>query len=134
MKQITINIDGKKYPVKYGYGAIRLLGDMWGLKGYAEVVEKVGGLVPEGDDTAVMLKFENLELLADVILAGISNAENWDRHNEIERDTVINAFFDDMDMLKDVFELFMASMPRAKEPVEPPKKKRIAKTGPKAKT
>lgn len=127
MKQITVTILNNVYPVKFGYGAIRTLGTMWGLNGFTEVVEKVGGLVPKDGDTAEMLKFDSLEALADVVWAGVLNAAKPDDAMVFERGDVVDAFFQDMNILKEVFELFMASMPQQKQPVEPPKKKRTAK-------
>jgi hypothetical protein len=128
MKQINIHIDDKTYPIRFGYGAIRLLGEAWNLKGYAQVIEKVGGLVPQDGETADMLHFDTLESLAEVIHAGIANAGDYDQGLDIDRKNIIDAFFEDMDILVKVFELFMASMPQQKRPVEPPKKKRTAKT------
>lgn len=123
---LKIKIGENFYQVKYGYGALKLLGSMWKLPGFTEVAEKVAGLIPKDGDTAEILKFENLDLMADIIWAGISNADTDGKVDYIDSDVIVDAIFQDMEILKDVFELFMASMPKAKQPVEPPKKKRTA--------
>lgn len=125
MKKVTIKVNGVPYPVKFGYGAIRLLGSIWKLNGFVEVVEKVGSLVPSGKGKNFDLSFENLDCIGDIIWAGITNASN--NEVDVQREEAVDAFFQDMESLATVFELFMESMPSQKEPVEPPKKKRTPK-------
>ena len=62
----TIELNGTKYPMKFGYGAVRILGDKWNLTGPAKVFDKFSQLEPES--------FDQFEFLAGLICAGITNA------------------------------------------------------------
>ena len=62
----TIELNGTSYPMKFGYGAVRILGDQWNLKGPGQVFERFGQLEPES--------FDQFEALAALICAGITNA------------------------------------------------------------
>ncbi|MEO0573209.1 MAG: hypothetical protein AAF039_15995 [Bacteroidota bacterium] len=113
MKKVGITINGIDYPVKFGYGAIRLLGDIWQLNGFIEVVEKVSGLIPEKGD--MELSFETLDCVGDIIWAGIANAAKEDEAEKVSRSDAVDAFFNDVESVKQIFELFMTSMPKGKD-------------------
>lgn len=121
-KRTTITIGKTAYPLQFGYGAIKLLGQVWGLPGYAEVLTKVGTLVPTDGDTANMLHFDVLESIADVVWAGVANASDEDEGVDLPRDVIVDWIFEDMSRLTEVFALFQQSMPQAKGQPEPVKK------------
>lgn len=125
MKQIKIKIGDVAYPVKFGFGALRTMGGFWGLNGMDEVIQKVSSLVPQDGTEAAMMQFSVLEGLADVVLAGIYNASA--ETPEIATGDIVDAFMADADILKNVFELFMASMPKQKYDVDPSTRKTSGK-------
>lgn len=112
-KAVKIEVNGVSYPIKFGYGAIRLLGGQWNMKGFQPVVNKVAGLIPEGED--IDLSFEMLDTIGDLIWAGIINAAKEGEAENVLREDVVDAFFNDLGGIKEIFELFMVSMPKAKD-------------------
>ena len=69
------------------------------------------------------LSFDNLDLIGDLIWSGIANAEGGE--TAVTSKDCVDAFFDDVEKVQEVFELFMASMPKAKE--TPASKKKVAR-------
>ncbi len=109
-----IEIDGKKYPLKYGYGAIALLGEKWDLDGYEAVIDKLVKLFPDGKE--IQLKFTVLEAIGDLVLAGVINAGG-----NVAKEDIITQVLATPAILSDVFALFMSKLPKA-NPVETKKK------------
>ena len=86
MQNNKITIEGKEYPVKFGYGASHRLGLFWGVKGILPLFQKALGVMGIGDDvknTDVdaldeiqvaenILQFNNLELIGDIVQHGIA--------------------------------------------------------------
>lgn len=140
-----IKIKGETYPISFGYGAVRYLGEIWGLPGITETYQHViAKIVPDGADGELeegvaaedmgkkMLSFENVELMADVFRAGIVNGS--DDADIPSRDEIIDSFLQDISMLTVVFKTFIESMPRPGVPNKvPPKKTPGPKVTPKAK-
>ncbi len=123
MKKIEIKIGTETYPVKFGFGAFQVMGAEWSLTGIDDVINKVATLVPtEGAEVAIM-KFEVLNDIATVVSAGILNAGG----GIVENSDIVDAMFDDMNILKQVFELFLASIPKPKESVKPDARKAVGK-------
>lgn len=134
MKVVNVTINEQTYPIQFGYGAIRLLGAKWNLTGYMQVVSKVLEILPkEEQDKEVedanleMLSFDNLEIMGDMVLAGIECA---DPNAEMDKDAVITAFMQDIGMLTVVFQAFMESMPKQRESVDPAARKSTKKKKP----
>jgi len=125
MKVTKIKVNNVSYPVKFGYGAIRLLGGIWGMNGFVPVVEKVGGMIPEGKDFE--LSFDNLDTIGDIIWAGIVNAAKEDETDAIDRTDTVDAFFADMSSIAQIFELFMQSMPKGNQKEGKPKPRKSGK-------
>ena len=65
-----IKLGGESYPILFGYGAIRTIGDAWNVKGPQQVFEKFGQLFDGKEEGS----FEQMEAMALLITAGISNA------------------------------------------------------------
>lgn len=123
MKVVNVTINEQAYPIQFGYGAIRLLGEKWGCAGYMQVVSKVLEILPkeeqdkDAEDVSLkMLEFGSLEIMGDLVLAGIECA---DPSAVLEKDDVITAFMQDIGMLTVVFQKFMESMPKQRETVDP---------------
>jgi hypothetical protein len=110
-----IEIDGKKYPLKYGYGAIALMGKYWNLDGYEAVINKLANIFPEGQE--IQMKFDVLEVIGDLIQAGIANADG----DNVKHEDIVDAVMADPSILVNVFENFRSKLPQGK-PVETKKK------------
>lgn len=123
MKDFIV-IDGIKYPLKYGYGAISLLGKYWDLDGYEAVINKLATVIPEGEE--IQLKFNVLEVIGDLIHAGIANASG----DGVAHADIVDAVMADPSILTSVFESFRSKLPQGK-PVDTKKKMIPKKAAPK---
>lgn len=119
MAPTKITINGVQFPVKFGYGAIRLLAGIWELPGFVQVVDTVGKLVP-ADGKEMDMGIETMDRIADIVWAGMANASP-DAEVESNKDVIIDAIFADMTILTAVFGKFMESMPKAPAGKEQPK-------------
>lgn len=132
-KKLIIQVNGKPYPVKYGYGAIRMLGESWNLSGLTEVYlhvlkilavtdkdpEKVDlDTVNEEDLGKSILQFENLEIIKEVAFVGVQYASKGE-DLEVDSDDVMDSLLADMSLLSEVFQAFIKSMPQGKEDKKP---------------
>jgi hypothetical protein len=101
----SITIEGKDYPIKFGYGAFKRLGLLWEQEGTQGVV----GVIKDSlGDMGTDPKFEALEKLADLVNAGIDNAGG----GVIDKDDILNELvFKDIDKLHTVVNAFLESMP-----------------------
>lgn len=122
----TIEINGTSYPIKYGYGAIRALGVYLNTPGYDTTIEKVNQLLQQlanAEKDGVSILFEVTDALGYLLLAGLDNA---DPDNDFEHTDLCDVVLLNPEILKTVFETFMASMPKPKEQKKSPPKKRTA--------
>ena len=122
-KEVKISIGEHSYLIKFGYGAIRLMGKELDTKGYNETVQKVGAAVsslsPDQKKTGQEydIPFEVLDVLVIITQAGIENA---DKTQEIPAgDDLVDAMLKNAEILTTVIQAFMESMPRPKETPEP---------------
>ena len=119
----SITIEGKDYPIKFGYGAFRQLGSFWdieGIQGVIKMFEKTFSNM--GDDP----KFDALEKIGDVVNAGVINAGG----SYMNVDDILNELvFKDSGKLQIVLDAFMSSLPNQ----ENGKKKVSQKKAPKPK-
>lgn len=112
----TIELQGKKYPVKFGYAAFRNLGFAWDCKGVQGVAQKFQEIFPEGGSDDV--SFEQADKLGDLAIAGIEAAGNFDYP---ERDDVVQELLFDAEKLEKLMQAFADSFP--KQGNEKPRKK-----------
>jgi hypothetical protein len=112
---MKIVINEVSYPIKFGYGALRILGRTWGCDDLQEVFSRLGKL---GDLVNGKLGFESMDMLGDITLAGI-RSQNSDV--DLTADDVVNAFLYAPDQMARVMQEFTASLPKT----EPAKKKKI---------
>lgn len=101
----SINIAGKNYPLKFGYGAFRTLGLYWKQKGIQGVIKVFEATFKDmGEDP----DFDALEKISDLVNAGISNAGG----DHINSDDVLDELvFNDSGKLQLVVNAFMRSIP-----------------------
>lgn len=119
---VAIEIKGKKYPVKFGYGAFRYLGALWNCKGMTEVINKLSAL----DGMGEAFSFEQGDVLSDLVLAGIRDSVGEDE--DIWRDQVMDAILENPEIMILVMAELMRSFPQPKADAKPAakgKKKKI---------
>jgi len=103
----TINIAGTSYPLKYGYGAFRLLGEYWNQKGIQGVIKVFNESFANMDKEQ---EFDALNKIGDLVNAGIENAGG----ETIERDEILQeVMFKDAEKLQIVMDEFVNSIPGA---------------------
>jgi len=103
----TINIAGTSYPLKYGYGAFRLLGEYWNQKGIQGVIKVFNENFTNMDKEQ---EFDALNKIGDLVNAGIENAGG----ETIERDEILQeVMFKDAEKLQIVMDEFVKSIPGA---------------------
>jgi hypothetical protein len=103
----TINIAGTSYPLKYGYGAFRLLGEYWNQKGIQGVIKVFNESFANMDKEQ---EFDALNKIGDLVNAGIENAGG----ETIERDEILQeVMFKDAEKLQIVMDEFVKSIPGA---------------------
>ena len=116
MAATQINIEGKTYPIKFGYGAFRIMGKKWGCKGINETMQHLSVLDNMGED----LTFEQEDVISDMILAGIefANPEAEIPH----QNQIMDALLKDMTVLTSVTNDLVNSLPQQSGNVKPAKK------------
>lgn len=119
----TIKIEGKTYPIRFGYGAFRILGEKWNCKGIQGVAKKFQDIFPEQDTED--LEFDQAKMLGDLALAGMENAGGEDLPHGDE--VVQSIVFEDSSQLSTLMNAFSDSFPQSGNP------KPVKKTGKKKK-
>lgn len=149
----SIEIGGKRYPIKYGYRATKYLGQIWNVPGLMEVYQRVIDIIPKSvaesqgkkdvkdvdletintadpELTNALLSFDSIDTMIDVAAAGIYGAIGKNETPpEIDEDEIQGVLFSDPSVITLIFQKFIESMPMGKgsaspEPVEPGKKKK----------
>lgn len=101
-----LTIDSKKYKVKFGYGAYRLVCEHYGLKkvsGFNDLIKRFKLDKMENPE------FEQLGFIGNLAVAGIKNA---DENATVTSDDVIDVLWQDAKLLAELIEAFSASMPQ----------------------
>ena len=116
MEGATIIINGTEYPIKFGLGAFRKMGEKWGCKGYDETVEKLNIL----QDTTSGFTFEQEDVIIDLIQTGIAFA---DASIELpERDIVFKEVLGNVSLMETITEELGKSFPTVEGKSQPPQK------------
>jgi len=114
----TIEIQGKTYPMKFGYGAFRLLGDMWDCKGIQGVATK---FQEEFKSAGEEVSFEQADMLGDMVLAGIECGGTIELP---DRDDVVHDLLFNAEKIEEVMTAFSESFDQGKpQPRKKPGKK-----------
>lgn len=110
-----IEINSTKYPIKFGYGAFKLLGEQWGCNGVIQTFQKVQELFSGMEN----LTFEQEGYIGDLVLAGLKNASP-----DVEmpsREDVLGVFIFDAAQQLVIMNSITAAMPKAQGNVNPEK-------------
>lgn len=73
MSQV-IEIKGVSYPLRFGYGALRELGNLWNLNGPEEVGEKIGKAFSFSGES-LKLGFKQMDVVAAMVYSAIVAAD-----------------------------------------------------------
>ncbi|AGO49134.1 hypothetical protein Phi39:1_gp19 [Cellulophaga phage phi39:1] len=122
-QQTTINLNGTMYPIKFGYGAIKILAEYLGTDSYDETVREVFDtlkVLSDAEESGNLPPFSISDKLGYITKASLKFC---DPQNDFDLDDVCQAYLSDPELLKIVFEEFVKAMPRPKTP-EPIKKRR----------
>jgi len=118
----SIEIKGIKYPVKFGYGAFKLLGNMWGEKGVQGVAKKFQEVFK---DAAEDVSFGQADMIGDLVMAGVENAQPNTDFPFNSEDAVQEVLFSE-DKLAGIMLAFTESFPKSGNP-KPRKPARASK-------
>lgn len=106
---LKINIKGTTYPIHFGYGAFRFLGNLWKLDGTGAVMQKLAKLeniAPTG------LTFEQEDIVADVVWAGIHCADKEGVIELPEREDIQHSILFDAETLQAIFAELVNAFPK----------------------
>lgn len=100
----TITIEGKKYNVKFGYGAFKILCKLWNETKISALDKHLAKLQFADDPT-----IEQLDITGQLVLAGILNANS---KASVTADDVVTALMFDVDVMQKIMTEFQSSMPK----------------------
>lgn len=122
---LAITLLNKRRQLKFGYGALKILGNKWGCNS----IQKVGQEIQKSFANIEELDFETNDKIVDIVLAALENARV--DVSEIDSDDLLNElFFQDQEKMQTIMTSFVDSMPQGKEE---PKKKPVKKVASKDK-
>jgi len=75
MKTHVIEINGQKYQLRFGYGALAALGQRWKLKGPAAVADKISKAFDGAEDLKEDMPFDLIQVMAEMTLSAIAAAD-----------------------------------------------------------
>ena len=111
----AIEIQGTRYPLKFGIGAYRLLGKIWNLNGVQSVMNKIQSPFEKGKEAG---SFEQFDAIGYLTWAAISNAG-------VEEGPDVDTIIDDMmfapEKMEEVMTAFSENIPQGGNP-QPRKK------------
>jgi len=110
MAVLKLDINGKAYPVLFGYGAFKLLGVRWKVSGVSQLMQTVATTFSTVDNTD--FSFEQMDKLAELVFSGIQNAK-LGKDLPFTLDDVAMAMLLDASKITDIIKAFVDSMPKA---------------------
>lgn len=136
MNKTTITVGGKTYPLKFGYKTTKYLGELWQLNGVLDVYEHAlqiyafsnesindldvdkatkGELNEEVAEALGqnVLSFKNIEIIRDVLLAGIIIG-NPKKKIDFDVDDFVDEMIEDFTGAISAFTEFIKKMPKSK--------------------
>ena len=117
MDLVKMTVNGKGYPVKYGYGAIKLMARAWGVKSFEAVGQEITRLatsLSNLDKKNKGLELDVLDKLAELVLAGIYNYDKT-LIGTLEVDNVVEALLEDITVLPGIFQELTQSLPKGED-------------------
>lgn len=111
----TIKINKKEYPIQFGFKANRILAEIWGLKTFGKVMQKVQKELMSTKSGDV--SFDQYITLSEITLAGIKSLQN---DVKITADDIVEVLFKDVGLLAVIMKNYTDSLPKA-----PPESKNV---------
>lgn len=111
---MVVTLNKQKYTLRFGYGALRLLGQYWEVKDLPDVMNKLASVFPESEKQAAKVsQFDRIDTVIDLLRAGIvcANANAGFSDQDLQ-----DFVFQKPEVVKDVIIAFMQSMPKQQKP------------------
>ena len=105
----AIEIDGKKYPVKFGYGVLKQLGKHWGCKGINSTFKEVQSVFNETEG----IPFDKEEKFIDLFRFGNAKADPKTDIEKVDPDVIIEAVVFNPGNMEIFMERFQEMMQRS---------------------
>ena len=107
---MKLTVNEKVYPVKFGFGALRILCKKWNETKVSGLDKHFAKLdLKEGEEYS----FKQFDLFADLAMAGLERAN---KKVVFDADDVLDALLSDTSKLNEFMQLVMDSMPKNNEP------------------
>ena len=126
MDHQLINVNGKDYTLKFGYGAFRVLGQIWKVNTLEATGEKIAEAFKGLEGKNASFGFPQMNVLSEMIYSAII-AFDPAAKNEITPDDVATEVLKKPNELSAIIELYMASISSMLAPQgkpQPQRKKR----------
>lgn len=107
MNRITIKIENTDYPIKFGFGANRILAECWGLKTLGQVGLKLSKTFDFDEKKEPTI--EQFTALGEFVLSGILNVSP---DAAVDADDVADAIMQDVGKMSDIIKLYSDSIPK----------------------
>jgi hypothetical protein len=114
MDSLIIQTNEKTYSLLFSYKFFKLLGQLWNIGEYTEVIACVAKI---GEDLE-KLSFDSLDKIANIVKCGILAGENPEDATDFDPDEFINFLFQDLGKLREIFEYLGQCMPKNKSEAE----------------
>jgi hypothetical protein len=124
MQHPIITINEIDYSLRFGYGALRALGEVWNVAGPVQVGEKISDSFAgfDGGD----LTYEQIDVIAAMVLSAII-AQDATVKKRLDIDEVAQAMMAQPEAMAEVLTAYMAAMPQPKGNPQPATKKKQTK-------
>lgn len=111
----SIEISGEKFPLRFGYGAFRILSLKWDCKGPQSVIKKIMEIFPTDAKKDAEIGFDQGDQIGELVLACIQNAEPG-REASLDLDEVVGQLMFDPAKLEYVITAFIENFPKTGNP------------------
>ncbi|QQU04032.1 hypothetical protein [Myroides odoratus] len=106
MKVLKVVINGVEVELKFSYGLLRRLSEKWGIDSISNFFEKIGSVGQVED-----ISFSQLNVFGDIIEAAAKNAGE----ETIDSDTAVEFLMGNPEVMADIMQAFMDSIPKVSE-------------------
>lgn len=120
MDQVTVTVKGKKYPVRFGYRALRQLGIIWQLDSPTKVGDRIAKAF-EGVEENGEVGFKQIDTVGEMVYSAIV-ANDPTASEEIEPGDCSEEMISRPDEFMKVIEAYGSALPQPDKPVGKPKK------------
>lgn len=109
---MNITINNKTFTLKFGYGCLKTLGELWGIEDFQGVISEFLKLAPANGNLAEFkLTFGVVDKLVDVIYASVLTYDAGSA-NDFDKNDCADYLLGNPEGITMVFTEFMNSMPK----------------------